>query len=97
MQVTVKQSGGFAGITTELASIDTDKSGPKGEKVAQMLKQSRFFDLPASTSGESVGADFLEYEIAATDGKQSNTIRFRDDNSPQTAALRSLVQTITGA
>ena len=97
MHVTVKQSGGYAGITTEIASLATAKSGPKGEKIAQLLKQSDFFNLPASTAGSDVGADFLEYEITASEGGRSNSIRFRDDNSPQTAPLRSLVQAIVGA
>lgn len=95
MQVLVKRTGGFAGLTEELARVDTAQLDPATVKQVENIVQSLgFFALPDTIVSSGVGADRFSYEITVTEGKQQHTVTFNDDNSPETEPLRKLVKAI---
>ena len=95
MNITVRQTGGFAGVSVELASIDTSALDPaRAEQIHQMLRQARFFELPATIQG-AIGADQTYYEITIADGDRQHTVSFQQtDDSLATEPLRGLVATL---
>jgi hypothetical protein len=96
MQVSVKRSGGYAGLTEQLASVDTARMGQdQRQRVEQLLRTSGLFDRPAGAPRGAVGADLFHYEITVRDGEREHTLVFSDDGGPETAPLRQLVQTLT--
>jgi hypothetical protein len=91
MQITVKRSGGFAGLTDEFGPVDTKKIDPgTAQKIEGLVSGEQFFTLPAEIAAKSVGADLYHYEIDVIDGKQHHTVSFRDDGGPATAKLVQL-------
>jgi hypothetical protein len=97
MKISLKQSGGFAGIEIPLASVDTTRLAPEqASQLETQLNNTAFFNLPANVVGSepAIGADMLQYEITVDEGNQKHTVRFRDDNSPNTAPLRKLVTSL---
>jgi hypothetical protein len=95
MHISIKRSGGYAGLTEQLADLDTAGLDAPGKKqLEQLVLNLGFFSLPANASAETVGADFLQYEITIKEGTQAHTVIFADDNRPATSALRDFVKTV---
>ena len=96
MEITVKRRGGFAGLTEDIAAINTARlETPVAQRVEHMLQSSGFFDLPATVFGGTVGADLRVYEITVTAGNGQHTVMFpADESNPTTASLHQLVQTL---
>ena len=97
MEITVKRSGGFAGLTEPVAAVNTAQlDAAAAQRVEHILQSIGFFDLPATISGGTVGADLLYYEITATEDNRQHTVTFpADESNPETALLHQLVQTLT--
>jgi emfourin len=97
VHIKVQRSGGYAGISEEIASIDTAQLDPEAaSRIEQLIGQTRFFDLPAEAPG-GVGADFFRYEVTVTDNGRQHTVAFADDGGPETEPLRKLVETVSAA
>lgn len=93
MEISVKQSGGFAGISQDLGTVDTEHlNSAKAQQIASALSNVDFFALPATVPGE-IGADQFRYEIKVTDGDRQHTVTFYDDGS--NSDLHKLVQMVT--
>jgi hypothetical protein len=95
MKVSVKRSGGFAGLTEKIADLETtqlDKAA--GQQVEQLVQSLGFFNLPATISGGGIGADSFHYEITVIQSGRQHTIAFDDDDSPVTAPLRRFVEAL---
>jgi len=95
MKISITRSGGFAGLSEEVVSLDTaklEKSAAK--KVEDLVREISFFALPASPAGQSLGSDFLKYEITVADQGREHKINFNEDTSPATALLSKFVQQI---
>jgi hypothetical protein len=91
MHITIRQAGGFAGATIELAAVDVERLEPaRGAQVRRAVDASGFFRLPARLASTAVGADVLTYEITIEGGGRRHTVTFADDDSPDTALLRRL-------
>jgi hypothetical protein len=98
MKITIRQSGGFAGTSIELAVVDVDTRNPaRAAALRSAVDASGFFALPATVGGGQVGADFAAYEITVEDGARRHTVKLVDDGSPQTAALRALRDAVLGS
>ena len=94
--ISIKRTGGFAGLTEEIASLDISTLDAfASEQVKQIVKNIGFFDLPTNIPGDSVGADLYVYEITVIDGTRQRTVAFVDDAGPATASLRQLVSSVT--
>ena len=95
MKVTVKRSGGYAGISDSF-NVDTEKiDGAARQQIEQMVQSIGFFSFPADAAG--VGADLMRYEITVDDGHRQHTLAFSDDGSPQTEPLKRLVEKLSEA
>ncbi len=94
MRISAKRSGGFAGLTEDVGTVDTAQLDEvTRSQIEQMIHNGRFFELPATVSG-GIGADRFNYEITVSEGGRQHTVAFTEDGSPQTAPLRRLVDTI---
>jgi hypothetical protein len=94
MQITVRRSGGFAGIT-ETKTVDTAQlQSSIAQQVEQRVRDLDFFALRVDASADAVGADMFQNEVTGHDAGQQRTIWFNDDGQQQTAALRELVDTV---
>jgi hypothetical protein len=93
MRITVKRTGGFAGLTENIADLDTStlESGT-AEKVAAKVREIGFFDYPAVMAAGAVGADMYQYEITVTDGPRHHSVAF-SEGALEAAPLLDLVQT----
>jgi hypothetical protein len=92
--ISVKRSGGFAGVTEDLGTVNTEqRDAMAANKLEQLVRNVDFFNLPAKVSG-GVGFDQFRYEITITDGEWQHTVAFDDDNSPETMPLRQLVEAL---
>ena len=92
MRITVKRTGGYAGLSEVVADVDTARlDAQAAERVEQSVRGANFFNLPAEGAGEAVGADMFHYEMTASDGGKSHTVAF-SDGSPVAAPLLKLVE-----
>lgn len=95
MKITVKRSGGFAGIEEILVDLDTEQlEESDAENVGLMIEETGLLEEPASISAETIGADLQHYEIEIVDGETEYRIEFDDDGSDETTLLRKLVDTL---
>ncbi|MBI5102713.1 MAG: hypothetical protein HZB33_12895 [Nitrospirae bacterium] len=96
MVISVKKTGGFAGISEDVALIDTSRyDAALSEKIKELITGIHFFALPARLSGGTVGADFFNYEISVSEGSRRHTVTFADDGSPETLPLRTLLDALS--
>lgn len=94
MKITVKRSGGFAGLTENIADLDTSQLDREtADKIAAQVASAGFFDYPAEAAGGAVGADMYRYEITVTDGARHHKVSFAE-SAPEAAALLDLVNTL---
>ncbi|MGH3104001.1 MAG: protealysin inhibitor emfourin [Gaiellaceae bacterium] len=95
MQISVKRSGGFAGIEEEVATVDTEQlAAASAERLERLVDEIGFFDLPASVS-DGEGADRFRYEVTvAADGRR-HTVTYTEEGGAETASVRRLVDTVT--
>jgi hypothetical protein len=94
MLVTVRRSGGFAGIDEEVGSVDTAslETGAR-EEVERLVAETDFFALPAALEAEDeIGADQFSYEITVSDGERTHSVAFKGEG-PRAEPLRRLVDT----
>jgi hypothetical protein len=96
MKISVKRTGGFAGLSEELARIDTAEfEETTRRQIEQAVQAARFFELPERLAGDTIGADLFQYEITISAGDRRHTVTFLDDASAATAPLRKLVDTLS--
>jgi hypothetical protein len=97
MTISINQSGGFAGISQPVATIDTNQlDRTTARQLEQLIQETDFFRLPEKVT-QQVGADMLVYEITVEDANRRHTVTFDDDGSPQTSQLRQLVNLVRQA
>lgn len=95
MKISVKRTGGFVGLSEDVAAINTETLGAAlTQQVEQMVHSIRFFDLPAVVSGGTIGADLFQYEIIIAEGDRQHSVTFVDEESPETAPLRRFVESL---
>ena len=94
MRLAVTRSGGFAGLTEQVAAVDTATLGPAAaQSIEQLVREIGFFDLPPSLPSEPA-ADLFCYQISVTDGPRLHAVRFFDTDAPETAPLRRLLELV---
>jgi len=95
MKISVKRSGGFAGLTENLADLDTERLDAAAARQAeQAVQRLGFFNLPATVPAGGIGADLFHFEITVTRGDRQHTVAFDDDDGPVTGPLRRFVETM---
>jgi hypothetical protein len=95
MRVVVRRTGGFAGLAENIKDLDTAQLDAAAARLVEQLVQSLgFFSMPATIAGGGIGADMFHYEITVSEGDRQHTVAFDDDESRETAPLRSFVDTL---
>jgi hypothetical protein len=88
-KLTLKQSGGFAGIEHEPVHVDADRLDP--------ALRERLPSLLGTPPPEVVGADLPRYELTVEDGDERRTVAWHDDGSDAVADLRALAEEVQRA
>jgi hypothetical protein len=93
VRISVRRSGGFAGIDEEVGSVDT-ATLPSAirDEVESLVQEAGFFALPRAVEGE-VGADQFRYAVTVEDGGRTHTVTFVGDEGP----LRRIVEAVESA
>lgn len=96
MKITVKRSGGFAGLTETLGAVDTSTlDAGQARDIELRVSDLGFFSLPETIAGSEMGADLFQYEITVLDRGRSHTVQFPDHAENMTNPLRRLVDAVT--
>jgi hypothetical protein len=83
VRIKVIRSGGFAGISEQLADVETTDLAPA---VAQQVEHT-----------VRVGADLFHYEVSVSDGERQHHVEYTDDGEcPEAAPFRRLVELVSG-
>lgn len=91
MIINVRRSGGYAGLSEEVLSLDTSRlDDTKARRAEQLLDAAGFFNLPADAA-EPAGMDTFRYEMSVGDGARSHAVSFSEGN-PKAAPLLKLVE-----
>jgi hypothetical protein len=85
-KVTLRQSGGFAGIEQEPVRVETDRLAP--------ALRERLPALLAAPPPQVAGADLPRYELTVEDGVERQTVAWHDDGSDAVADLRALADEV---
>ena len=94
MRISVRQSGGFAGIDVELGSVDTASlAAAEADGIAEVLRRAGFDQLPENVPG-AAGADFLRYDITLENQGRSRRVAFADDASEGSRRLLEVLETL---
>jgi hypothetical protein len=95
MKISVSRSGGFAGLTEDLGTVDTAAlPGSTGRELEALVNQAGVFSGNVKQLDTAVGADMYRYAVTVEDEGRQATVTFTDDGSPGTVALRSLVERV---
>lgn len=95
MKITITRSGGYAGLSEASQPIDVGKLSPAvAIKVKQLLERVQFFQLPLNMAEGVIGADLPQVEITVATENSQHTVRFVEDDTPTTAALRQVVDLV---
>lgn len=96
MKISVSRSGGFAGLTEDLGTVDTAAlSVPAGQAFEALVEQAGVFAENVERLETAVGADMFHYAVTVADEDRQTTVTFTDDGGPGTAALRNLVERVS--
>ena len=95
MRISVQESGGFAGLTSDVAAVDTASlDASKAQQIEAAVRDTGFFSLPSNV-GESLGFDKGTCRVTIVDGGRQHTVSYpKYDESPATASLRRLVSAL---
>jgi hypothetical protein len=91
VRLTLKRSGGYAGIEQEPVQVDSDRLPPDArERLHTLVKD-------AGEAPEAIGADLPRYELTIDDGDDTRTVAWHDDGSEAAAGLRALAEEVQRA
>jgi hypothetical protein len=91
VRLTLKQSGGYAGIVQEPVRVDSDRLEPDARERLHALVND------AGEAPETIGADLPRYELTIEDGEDTRTVVWHDDGGPGAAGLRALAEEVQRA
>ena len=93
MQISVVRTGGFAGLSETLAAADTDVIDRKAARALEaVVREMRFFSLPAVVGRSPIGADLERYEVTINDGQRRHTVAYTDPHAPEAEPLVRLLE-----
>jgi hypothetical protein len=95
MIVTIKRSGGYAGIAETVCHLDTETMSPAlAKRLVKLIEASNFFALAAETPDDEVGADMFRYEITVEEGDRTHTVGFTAGEGKPTTPIRRLLASL---
>lgn len=91
MQILYQRTGGFAGLRLS-GKIDLeDLDEELAEKIAHLLEESEFFDLPEQLEKPPHAADQFNYTITVESKKGAHTVSFCQPDSESLGELTDLL------
>ena len=78
MQVTVRRTGGFAGVNEQLGPVEAD------EATRALVEEIGFFHFGEHLPGGEGASDAFEYSITAEEGGNPHTVSFTDVGDDRT-------------
>jgi hypothetical protein len=79
MEVTVRRTGGFAGVHEQMGPVDTNRlDDGLADRLQAKLAKIAFFELPNKLPEESQIDDGFFYEMTITDRDRSHTVAYGD-------------------
>jgi hypothetical protein len=93
MTITIKRSGGYAGVEHVLATVDSSKlTGEQDARVRSLI--ARLSGLMANR-GITEGSDRFEYEVTVTgNGEGTKSVTVIDEGNPQDQAMQIVTELI---
>ena len=92
MQIEVKRSGGFAGITTTFLADEKLATPDEISQLEELVNKAKFFDLSSEPQAKRDGADYYTYEITVEMGLMRHTVKATDITISQ--SLRSIINQV---
>ena len=86
MKVSIKRTGGFAGLIEELGRAEAPQNSPLEQAVRQLKSR--------AGKDEHIGADLFRYEVRVEDGGGPETLVFQDHDPPENRVLRDLIRQV---
>lgn len=94
MKITIRRSGGFAGGTETLASLElASLPGPAGAAIREALAALK----SQAADFHPVGADFLKYEVTVENDAANQSMTIADDGSEKARSLIAIIDKIVAA
>jgi len=94
MLITVKRTGGFAGVREELGPVDTDTVQDEiREAIEAELGEVGFWDLPSEAPPHEPIRDGFDYEISIVDDDRNHSVSFDDRDGRGLLRLFCLIAT----
>jgi hypothetical protein len=97
MKITVKSSGGFAGLPQQFTVDTAQSTAATAEGLTQMIHQLDFFKAAANQSPDAIGADMMRWQISMQDNGRTNTISFVQDGTSASEPWKALLDQIIAA
>ena len=95
MIVSIKRSGGYAGIEETILHLDTQTMSPDlAKRVVQLIKESNFFTLAAENVDEEIGADMFRYEITVQEEDRIHTVSTISGEGISASPIRLLLDSL---
>lgn len=86
MKVTIRRSGGYAGIDQTVAAIDSDDlPAPAADRLRQELMR-----LTATLRPDDIGADQLHYEVEIAGDGPPRRLSVLDDGRPEAPPMKHI-------
>jgi len=93
VRVLFERSGGFAGLKLQGSLDSANLSRSEACRLERLLKQSRFFNLPATLRSSSPGADRFNYKVTVETAGTRHTVEASEAAVP--AEMRPLLDFLT--
>jgi hypothetical protein len=99
MQITVIQTGGFAGVHQQVGPVDSSSLDPEvAEQVDRIIAESDFFNLPERLPTTGQVYDDFNYAVHVVDGDHAHTVELEGQSDhPAAPAILELISLLDGA
>jgi archaellin len=96
MKISVKETGGFSGISINRGVVNTLQLDPgHAEQIQRLVSDLDFFHLAPTVSDGTSPLDLSEYEITISEGQKKHTVTFRNGSGLVSQNLHTLVETVS--
>jgi hypothetical protein len=93
MHILLERTGGFAGLKRQGSLDSSTLPLPQERRLKELLKRSRFFELPSVLEREPQGVDLFIYRVTVETEKGTHTVAASEAAVP--AEMRPLLDFLT--
>ena len=95
MKVRLERTGGVAGIRRTRSLDSGELPQTDCDELCRLVREARFFDLPARLDAKPSGTDRFQYRITVETAEGTHTVGFAESSEGQ-ALVRPLLDWILG-